>query len=248
MQRQHNALVDTWWAPAFKRVFDLLVALLALALLWPVLLVIALLVRLFHGSPVFFRQQRPGRGNRLFGILKFRTMTDKRDANGKLLPDAERLTPLGSLLRRSSLDELPELLNVLRGEMSLVGPRPLLPEYLPWYTEEESIRHAVRPGLTGWAQVNGRNFTPWNQRLALDVWYVKNWSPWLDMKILLVTVMKVLGCADVAVDATELEGQLDHERSRAAGAVPPGLPEAGEDPLQSAMGKAFTTGDTANTG
>ena len=175
-----------------KRVFDLM-AVVATALLWlPVLAVVAALVRWKLGSPVFFRQQRPGYHERIFALIKFRTMTDARDAAGQLLSDAARLTPFGRWLRATSLDELPELLNVLRGEMSLVGPRPLLVEYLPRYEPEQRRRHEVRPGLTGWCQVNGRNALSWEQKFALDVWYVDHRTLWLDLKILFMTVGQVL--------------------------------------------------------
>lgn len=167
---------------------------LALAPLWlPVAGVIGLLVRLRMGRPVLLRQRRPGRGGIPFELLKFRTMTNARDAHGALLPDAERLTPFGTWLRSTSLDELPELVNVLRGDMSLVGPRPLLMEYLPRYSERHRRRHDVRPGLTGWAQVNGRNALPWPERLDLDVWYVEHRSLLLDLRILAATVRQVLG-------------------------------------------------------
>ena len=175
-----------------KRLFDFLVALLALLLLALPLLVLALLVRRKLGSPVFFRQVRPGLHGQPFEMVKFRTMTDARGADGALLPDAVRLTPFGRFLRASSLDELPELWNVLKGEMSLVGPRPLLMEYLPLYTPQQYRRHEVRPGVTGWAQVNGRNAISWEEKFALDVWYVENQSFWLDVKILFLTVKKVL--------------------------------------------------------
>jgi sugar transferase EpsL len=175
-----------------KRLFDVIGSGLGLALLSPVLLGIALLIRLTMGRPVLFRQQRPGLHGQPFTLLKFRTMTDARDADGHLLPDAERLTRLGRFLRRTSLDELPELINVLRGEMSLVGPRPLLMQYLERYTPQQARRHEVRPGLTGWAQINGRNAISWEQKFALDVWYVDHQSLWLDVKIVFWTVVKVL--------------------------------------------------------
>ena len=175
-----------------KRTFDLTVALLALALLSPLLGLIALAVRLTLGAPVLFRQVRPGLHGQPFTIYKFRTMTGARDAQGNLLPDAERLTPFGRFLRSTSLDELPELFNVLKGEMSLVGPRPLLMQYLDRYTPEQMRRHEVRPGITGWAQVNGRNAITWEQKFALDVWYVDHSSLWLDLKIILLTVCKIL--------------------------------------------------------
>jgi sugar transferase EpsL len=178
--------------PASKRIFDLLVAGLMLVLLSPLLLVLALLVWLKHGRPLFFRQTRPGYLGRPFAIYKFRTMNDRRDAEGRLLPDAERLTGFGRFLRGTSLDELPELLNVLRGEMSLVGPRPLLMQYLERYTPEQARRMHVLPGITGWAQVNGRNLLTWEDKFRLDVWYVDHWSLWLDVKILALTLVKAL--------------------------------------------------------
>lgn len=175
-----------------KRLLDLFLVLLALPLWLMPLFVIGLLVWWKLGSPVFFRQKRPGLGNRIFELLKFRTMLDARDATGRLLPDARRLTRLGRWLRSTSLDELPELINVLRGEMSLVGPRPLLIEYLPRYSPAQARRHEVRPGLTGWAQVHGRNAISWEQKFQLDVWYVDHQSLWLDLRILALTVQKVL--------------------------------------------------------
>ena len=165
---------------------------LALILISPLLITLALLVRAKLGSPIFFRQQRPGLRGRPFNILKFRTMTDDRDAQGHLLPDAQRLTPFGRWLRSTSLDELPELINIARGDMSIVGPRPLLMRYLPLYTPEQSRRHLVKPGLTGWAQINGRNAISWEERFRLDTWYVDHWSLWLDLKIILLTVIKVV--------------------------------------------------------
>lgn len=175
-----------------KRLFDLLVAAFALMILAPCLGVIAMLVRHNLGSPVLFRQIRPGFRGRPFTMVKFRSMRDAVDKEGSPLPDAERMTPLGSFLRSTSLDELPELWNVLKGDMSLVGPRPLLMEYLPLYTKEQYRRHEARPGLTGWAQVNGRNALTWEEKFKLDVWYVDNQSFWLDLKILFLTVTKVL--------------------------------------------------------
>jgi lipopolysaccharide/colanic/teichoic acid biosynthesis glycosyltransferase len=175
-----------------KRVFELTVALfILLALALPLLLLIWLIRRKL-GSPVFFRQTRPGLKSKLLEMVKFRTMTDERGPDGQLLPDKDRLTPFGRWLRASSLDELPELWNVLKGEMSLVGPRPLLVEYLPLYTPEQARRHEVRPGITGWAQVNGRNAISWEEKFKLDVWYVDNQSLWLDLKILWLTINKVL--------------------------------------------------------
>jgi sugar transferase EpsL len=177
--------------PASKRIFDLLAATLGLLIISPVLLIVALLVRIRHGSPVLFGQKRPGLRGGPFQIYKFRTMTNARAADGSLLPDEHRLTPLGRFLRASSLDELPELFNVLRGEMSLVGPRPLLMQYLDRYSPEQARRHEVLPGITGWAQVNGRNALTWEDKFKLDVWYVDHWSFWLDLKILFLTISKV---------------------------------------------------------
>ena len=177
---------------AAKRFFDFGLALAALVLAGPAILLVALAVRASMGKPVLFRQTRPGLNGQLFDVFKFRTMTNARDIGGSLLPDEHRLTRLGKFLRATSLDELPQLWNVLRGDMSLVGPRPLLPEYLDRYTPEQARRHEVRPGITGWAQVNGRNATTWEERLRHDVWYVDNWSLWLDFKILWMTVVKVL--------------------------------------------------------
>lgn len=175
-----------------KRLFDLLLASLALLLLCVPLLFLIWQVRRKLGSPVFFRQTRPGLHGKPFKMVKFRTMTDARGSDGQLLPDADRLTPFGRFLRASSLDELPELWNVLKGDMSLVGPRPLLVEYLPLYSSEQARRHAVRPGITGWAQVNGRNALSWGDKFKLDVWYVDHGSIWLDIRILWLTVRKVL--------------------------------------------------------
>lgn len=177
---------------AIKRLFDILVASLALVLLSPVMFVVAVLVWLVMGRPVLFRQQRPGLHGRPFTLLKLRTMSATRDVQGNLLPDAERITALGGFLRSISLDELPELFNVLRGDMSLVGPRPLLMQYLDRYTPEQARRHEVKPGITGWAQVNGRNALTWEQKFALDVWYVDHFSLGLDARILALTAWKIL--------------------------------------------------------
>jgi lipopolysaccharide/colanic/teichoic acid biosynthesis glycosyltransferase len=175
-----------------KRLIDFTAGLLALFMLSPFILLLIVLIRLKLGAPVFFTQTRPGLDGKPFRMIKFRTMTDARDDNGGLLPDARRLTSFGKFLRSSSLDELPELWNVLKGNMSLVGPRPLLMEYLPLYSPEQARRHNVRPGITGWAQVNGRNALSWEDKFKLDVWYVDNRTGWLDVKILWLTVRKVL--------------------------------------------------------
>lgn len=175
-----------------KRLLDFLSALLVLFVLWPVLLLIAIGLQVANkGAGAFFTQERPGKGGRIFRIIKFKTMTDERDGQGNLLPDAERLTKVGRLVRSLSVDELPQLLNVLKGDMAFVGPRPLLPQYLPLYSKEQARRHEVRPGITGWAQVNGRNAISWTKKFELDVWYVDHCSFWLDMKILFLTVKKV---------------------------------------------------------
>lgn len=175
-----------------KRPFDFLMALFALVILFPVLVMTAIIVRFRLGSPVLFKQKRPGIYGQPFMIMKFRTMTDERDKDGNLLPDEKRLTSFGKFLRSTSLDELPELFNVLRGDMSLVGPRPLLMQYLDRYSYEQARRHEVKPGITGWAQINGRNAISWEDRFKLDLYYVDNLSPWLDFKILFLTVFKVV--------------------------------------------------------
>lgn len=197
-----------------KRAFDVSLTVVAMILLWPLVLVIAVLVRVFLGSPVLFRQERPGRHGSPFSLSKFRTMTSSCDAEGKLLPDTERLTRFGRFLRGTSLDELPELLNVLRGEMSLVGPRPLLLRYQPFFTEPERRRFDVLPGITGWAQVNGRNTLGWDERLKFDVWYVDNASFLLDVKILALTVYRALRRHGVEADPTSMMLDLDVERAR----------------------------------
>ena len=184
-----------------KRLFDLVVTVPALLLLAPVLALIALLVRLKLGAPVLFRQQRPGLHGKPFTLYKFRTMTNAHDAEDNLLPDAERLTSFGRFLRSSSLDELPELFNVLQGEMSLVGPRPLRMEYLPLYTPEQARRHDARPGITGWAQINGRNLLSWEEKFEMDVWYVDNHSFMLDLRILFMTVEQVLKRKGISAEA-----------------------------------------------
>lgn len=195
-----------------KRLLDMILSLIALIVLSPVFLIVAVLVRIKLGSPVIFHQKRPGYQEKIFKLCKFRTMTEAKDAEGNLLPDAERLTPFGNFLRKTSLDELPELWNILKGDMSIVGPRPLLVGYLPYYTKKEQLRHSVRPGLTGLAQVSGRNFIAWDERLAKDVEYVQNISFLTDIKILWKTVMVVLKKDDVAVETDSVEGFLWDER------------------------------------
>ena len=180
-----------------KRSFDFFAALIALILLLPLLLILAVVVRLKLGSPVIFKQQRPGLHGKPFFMYKFRTMTDEKDSDGNLLPDDQRLPRFGQMLRSTSLDELPEFLCVLKGDLSIVGPRPLMMKYLPRYTPQQARRHEVRPGITGWAQVNGRNNASWEEKFEFDVWYVDNWNLWLDLKILLKTVAQVVLRKDI---------------------------------------------------
>ncbi|MBQ9642788.1 MAG: sugar transferase [Lachnospiraceae bacterium] len=192
-----------------KRMLDFILAFTGLVVISPVLLVLAVLVRTKLGSPVLFHQDRPGYREKIFRLYKFRTMTDERDASGALLPDKDRLTSFGLFLRKTSLDELPELFNILKGDMSLIGPRPLLPEYLPYYTEREKKRHSVRPGLTGLAQASGRNLVDWDRRMALDAEYAEQLSFALDLKIIGMTIRQVLGHSDdVAADTNAAEGNF----------------------------------------
>lgn len=191
-----------------KRLLDIVFSGMALVFLSPVYLVLAVLIRVKLGNPVIFHQERPGKDEKIFTLCKFRTMTDERDENGQLLPDAIRLTKFGKLLRATSLDELPELWNIFKGDMSIIGPRPLLVSYLPYYTEEERLRHTVRPGLTGLAQVSGRNFLDWDRRLQKDVEYVKNLSFLMDLKVIFMTVKVVLVKEDVAEDTNFVEGNF----------------------------------------
>ena len=207
-----------WWPGWPKRAFDLVAASVGLIVLAPLLGVTALAIRLALGGPVIFAQRRPGRHGRPFVLYKFRTMSGARGADGGLLPDRERLTRLGRLLRRTSLDELPELVNVIRGDMSLVGPRPLLMEYLPRYTREQARRHDVRPGITGWAQLNGRNTLPWERRFELDVWYVEHQSLRLDVWILLLTVWKAVAQVGVSQPG---EGTEEHFQGTATATAAP---------------------------
>lgn len=191
----------------FKRMIDCCLAMVAIVLLSPVMAAVAVLLAVANkGAGVVFTQTRPGKNGRLFKVMKFKTMTDERDENGNLLPDAQRLTKTGKFIRSTSLDELPQLFNVLKGDMALIGPRPLLPQYLPLYSKEQARRHDVRPGITGWAQVHGRNAISWKKKFELDVWYVDHCSFWLDLKIILLTVKKVV----VREDITQ-EGQATAE-------------------------------------
>lgn len=198
-----------------KRLFDILIASIALILLSPVYFIVARKVKKNLGSPVLFRQVRPGLHGKPFEMIKFRTMKDAVDAEGNPLPDSERLTPFGKMLRATSLDEMPELWNVIKGDMSIVGPRPLLVEYLPLYNEEQAKRHNVRPGITGYAQVNGRNAISWEKKFELDTWYVEHQSLWLDFKIMLKTVKKVLAKDDISAEGevtmTKFTGTVEHK-------------------------------------
>lgn len=183
----------------FKRLIDFVIVFCALLILWPILLFITIWLHFANkGAGAFFFQERPGKDERLFKVIKFKTMTDERDENGKLLPDAVRLTKVGRFVRSTSIDELPQLINVLKGDMALIGPRPLMPKYLPLYSPEQHRRHKVRPGITGWAQVNGRNNISWTKKFELDVWYVDHCSFALDVKIILMTIKKVLFREDIS--------------------------------------------------
>ncbi len=200
----------------FKRLVDIVCSLVAIILLSWLYIIVAVLVRKKLGSPVIFCQQRPGKDEKVFKLYKFRTMTDERDEKGELLPDEVRLTEFGKKLRASSLDELPELFNILKGDMSIIGPRPLLVSYLPWYTEEEKHRHDVRPGLSGLAQVNGRNFVDWNRRLQFDIEYVNKITFFGDVKIIWMTIASVLKKSDVAEVTDDVEGNLAEIRAERA--------------------------------
>ena len=201
----------------FKRLIDFILSLLALIVLSPILLIVALLVRTKLGSPVIFKQERPGLNEKIFTLYKFRTMTDAKDEQGNLLPDEIRLTKFGKLLRSTSLDELPELFNILKGDMAIVGPRPLLVSYLPFYNDNEKHRHDVRPGLTGWAQVNGRNSLGWDYRLEKDIEYVSKVSFLFDIKIIIKTVLIVLKKSDIATDTRTVESNFAEERKAKLG-------------------------------
>jgi sugar transferase EpsL len=197
-----------------KRFFDLSSSVIGLIVLSPLLLLLALLVRINMGSPVLFKQKRTGKGGNVFELWKFRSMTNGTDENGNLLPNEQRMTPFGTFLRHYSLDEFPGLINVLKGEMSLVGPRPLLPEYMEHYTEDEIRRHEVKPGITGWTQINGRNALTWDEKFKLDVWYVENQSFLLDLKILFKTVFKVIKKEDITHEGSVAMPRFDEWRGR----------------------------------
>ena len=200
----------------FKRIIDFSIALVALLVIWPFLLVIYIWLTIANkGAGAIFYQERPGKDEKIFHVMKFKSMTDERDAEGNLLPDKDRITAVGKFVRKTSIDELPQLINVLKGDMALIGPRPLLPEYLPYYTERERLRHTVRPGISGWAQVNGRNNLTWDQKLELDAYYVEHLSFLMDLCVLLTTVKNVMGGKDVNVvpSAVKGAGKLNVERA-----------------------------------
>lgn len=196
----------------FKRILDFYVSLIVLLLASPIIAIVFFCLLIANNGKPFFYQERPGKAERLFRIIKFKTMNDKKDDTGNLLPDAKRLTRVGAFVRKTSLDELPQLINVLKGDMSLIGPRPLLVRYLPYYSERERLRHNVRPGITGWAQVNGRNTVKWDERLTLDVEYVKSLTLRMDLKIILLTINRVLKSENIVVDPSSIMKDLDYER------------------------------------
>lgn len=197
-----------------KRVFDFLISLVALIVVSPILLVVTIWLHFANkGAGAFFFQERPGKDEKIFKVIKFKSMTDERDKDGNLLPDRDRITTVGKFVRKTSLDELPQLINVLKGDMALIGPRPLLVEYLPYYTEEEKLRHTVRPGITGWAQVNGRNNLTWDDKLALDVYYVKHLSFLMDCKVIVKTIVNVISHKDVVIIPASIGGKLNVERA-----------------------------------
>lgn len=198
----------------FKRIIDFSIVLIALLVIWPILLLIAIWLHFANkGAGAFFFQERPGKDGKIFKVIKFKSMSDERDATGKLLSDAQRLTKVGKFVRSTSIDELPQLINVLKGDMALIGPRPLLPEYLPYYTQREQLRHAVRPGITGWAQVNGRNNLGWDDRLECDAYYVEHLSFILDVKIICRTINNVFRRKDIVVIPGSKSKRLDVERN-----------------------------------
>ena len=200
----------------FKRLLDIIISGIALLCIGWFLILVAIFLHFANkGAGAFFFQERPGKNERIFKVIKFKSMTDERDADGNLLPDKDRITAVGKFVRKTSIDELPQLINVLKGDMALIGPRPLLPEYLPYYTERERLRHTVRPGISGWAQVNGRNNCTWDEKLEYDAYYVEHLSLWMDIKVLLTTIKNVLGGKDVNVvpSAVKGAGKLNVERA-----------------------------------
>ena len=208
---------QTFYQKYGKRFLDIIISLFAIIILSPLLLVLYMMVRAKLGSPAIFTQERPGKDEKIFKMYKFRSMTDDRDENGNLLPDDQRLTSFGRKLRASSLDELPELFNILKGDMSIVGPRPLLVEYLPFYKEEERMRHLLRPGLTGWAQINGRNATTWEEKFNKDIFYINNANFIFDFKVCILTINKVFNKSDILVGKEIFAGRLDDYRKNKEG-------------------------------
>ena len=199
----------------FKRFLDFWLSLIILIIISPILIVITIWLHLANkGAGAFFYQERPGKDERIFKVIKFKTMTDECGVNGELLPDSDRLTKVGRFVRSISIDELPQLINVLKGDMALIGPRPLLIQYLPYYSERERLRHTVRPGISGWAQVHGRNTAKWDDRLELDAYYAEHVSLWLDMKVIAITLKNVLMRKDISVDSNAVEPYLDEERKQ----------------------------------
>ena len=199
----------------FKRFLDFWISFIALICISPILLIVTILLHFANkGAGSFFFQERPGKNEKIFKVIKFKTMTDERDAEGNLLPDAQRLTKVGAVVRKLSIDELPQLINVLKGDMALIGPRPLLSEYLPFYTERERLRHTVRPGISGWAQIHGRNNVAWDDKLEYDAYYVENLSMWMDCHIIIITIKNVLQSKDVVVVPSTKLGKLSDERKK----------------------------------
>lgn len=202
-----NLYILTMYKNFFKRVIDFTIVFIALLIIWPILLIITIWLHFANkGAGAFFFQERPGKDEKIFKVIKFKSMTDERDAEGKLLPEVQRLTKVGAFIRKTSIDELPQLFNVLKGDMALIGPRPLLPKYLPLYNDEQHRRHDVRPGITGWAQVNGRNNVTWTEKFKLDVWYVDHCSMWVDIKILFMTIKNVLISKDIVLTTGPFTG------------------------------------------
>ena len=196
-----------------KRFLDFWISLIALICISPLLIIVTIWLHFANkGAGAFFFQERPGKNGKIFKVIKFKTMTDECDAEGNLLPDSERLTKVGRFVRSTSIDELPQLINVLKGDMALIGPRPLLVKYLPYYTERERLRHTVRPGISGWAQVHGRNTAKWDERLEMDAYYAEHLSLWLDLKVIAITIKNVLMRKDISVDSNAVEPYLDEER------------------------------------
>lgn len=202
----------------FKRFLDFTIVLIVLLIIWPILLIISVWLYFANkGAGAFFMQERPGKDEKIFKVIKFKSMTDERDEKGNLLPDKDRITFVGKFIRKTSIDELPQLINVLKGDMALIGPRPLLPEYLPYYTERERLRHTVRPGISGWAQVNGRNNITWDQKLEMDVYYVEHLTFMMDMRVIMTTIKNVLTAKDVNVTHQSGQGKLNDYRYKKNG-------------------------------